>query len=882
LKRISLTIIFLALLSNYSFGQIINVPDDQPTIQEAINASVDGDTVLVGEGTYYENINFKGKAITVGSNFIIDADPAHIDNTVINGSQASDPKQGSVVQIISGEDTTSVLYGFTITGGTGSEDPYGYGTLGGGGIEINFSGAKIQFNKIIDNNVTHDMAVGGGIVIASQINPTLILNNYISNNNLISTGINSLGGGGIFCYDSPIEMILIAENVILSNAILDTAGSFTGSGGGIYLAGSDAQIRNSLIKNNKAMNGGGISISENPGSGTPVVINNTIVNNRASGFGGGIYNNGSILSVANSIIWENSASIDQQISGGLIVQYSNVESGYDGEGNISQDPLFADTVNYYLSSNSPCIDSGNPDLIYNDIEDANNLDSALFPAMSGLRNDMGAYGGNPSNTISKKYSTEFQAFLDNVYAVTSGERQTIVNNFMADIDQFPFVENYNHCYFIYSGYLSSVTVAGDMNSWNDSSTPMLNIDGTDFWFRHFLFDSEARLDYKFVTNGSNWVLDPLNPHTCTGGYGPNSELAMPEYIQPTEIEYRPNIPHGSTKDTIFISTALDNSRTIRVYTPPNYDNSMIEEYPVILFHDGLEYPTLCSAINTIDFLISENLIVPIIAVFVPPVNRTAEYATTKTAEFSSFIIDELMQFVDTEYKTSNDPMLRAMTGISYGGLITTQLCYQHPETFGLCAPFSPSYGANNTSVFLEVINGPKKDIKFYVDWGTYEESITVYSKILVNELENKGYEVESNEWQEGHSWGSWRAHLDIALEYFFPGSAVFVEKTKEIPNKHKLSQNYPNPFNPSTTIIYSIPKKSDVTIRILDVLGSEVATLVNKEQPQGNYEVEFDGSGLTSGIYFYRLQVYTPGRAGAPASSAGQVFVETKKMILLK
>ncbi|MDX1700216.1 MAG: T9SS type A sorting domain-containing protein, partial [Melioribacteraceae bacterium] len=87
-------------------------------------------------------------------------------------------------------------------------------------------------------------------------------------------------------------------------------------------------------------------------------------------------------------------------------------------------------------------------------------------------------------------------------------------------------------------------------------------------------------------------------------------------------------------------------------------------------------------------------------------------------------------------------------------------------------------------------------------------------------------------------------------------------------NKHILYQNYPNPFNPSTTIKYSIPNQSNVTLKVFDLLGSEVATLVNKEQSQGNYEVGFDGSELTSGIYFYRLQ-------------SGN-FVETKKMILLK
>ena len=83
-----------------------------------------------------------------------------------------------------------------------------------------------------------------------------------------------------------------------------------------------------------------------------------------------------------------------------------------------------------------------------------------------------------------------------------------------------------------------------------------------------------------------------------------------------------------------------------------------------------------------------------------------------------------------------------------------------------------------------------------------------------------------------------------------------------------LKQNYPNPFNPRTTIKYQIPKISFVTIKVYDVLGKEISTLVNEEKPAGNYEVEFTGDGLPSGIYFYQL------RAGN--------YIETKKMVLLK
>ena len=81
-----------------------------------------------------------------------------------------------------------------------------------------------------------------------------------------------------------------------------------------------------------------------------------------------------------------------------------------------------------------------------------------------------------------------------------------------------------------------------------------------------------------------------------------------------------------------------------------------------------------------------------------------------------------------------------------------------------------------------------------------------------------------------------------------------VEDQNDIPISFNLSQNYPNPFNPSTKINYSITEFSQVALKIYDVLGTEVATLVNEEKPAGNYEVNFNASQLSSGIYFYKLQ----------------------------
>jgi len=120
-------------------------------------------------------------------------------------------------------------------------------------------------------------------------------------------------------------------------------------------------------------------------------------------------------------------------------------------------------------------------------------------------------------------------------------------------------------------------------------------------------------------------------------------------------------------------------------------------------------------------------------------------------------------------------------------------------------------------------------------------------------------------------------------EYMFAGSGYFFRsinpttsveyENDQYPSNHFLSQNYPNPFNPTTTIAYKIPENEFVTIKVYDILGREVAMLVNEEKSAGSYEVEFNShSGevrnLTSGIYFYQLKT--------------EEYSQTKKMILLK
>jgi len=117
----------------------------------------------------------------------------------------------------------------------------------------------------------------------------------------------------------------------------------------------------------------------------------------------------------------------------------------------------------------------------------------------------------------------------------------------------------------------------------------------------------------------------------------------------------------------------------------------------------------------------------------------------------------------------------------------------------------------------------------------------------------------------GRTPGFWHIIVDALFDYANPTG---VEGETTLPISYKLYQNYPNPFNPSTTIKYQIPEVSFVLLKVYDILGREVATIVNEEKFAGSYEVIFNDVTLPSGIYFYQIQ--TPN------------FIQTKKMILLK
>ncbi len=363
----------------------------------------------------------------------------------------------------------------------------------------------------------------------------------------------------------------------------------------------------------------------------------------------------------------------------------------------------------------------------------------------------------------------FKDFLDELAARPQGERPAVVDGFLNALPAGPCFEGDTVVHFLFRGDAETVSIPCDANEWSPSGFPMKRVEGTNLWYHSHTFESDARLDYKFLLNRSSWILDPMNPRRIEGGYGTNSELRMPGYVAPPELDCRADLPHGNICESYVRSEVLGNTRKVCVYTPAEYPRTN-ERYPVVLFHDGLEFLALGSLNHALDYLIARRRMAPVIGVFIPPVDRTAEYAGHLMGSYHTFITEEVLPFVDQRFRTRTTYADRATVGVSNGGNIALWLGLTYPEKFG-------KISAHSSNIVAAVLNGyddsPRLNLKFYLDIGTYDiAQLVPRLKSFVSLVRSKGYPCVFRKYHEGHSWGNWRAHVSKALKYFFPPRRV--------------------------------------------------------------------------------------------------------------
>ncbi|UCC79564.1 MAG: right-handed parallel beta-helix repeat-containing protein [Candidatus Zixiibacteriota bacterium] len=455
MKKIIVTLVILGMAAA-SPATIINIPADYPTIQQGIDAGTDGDTVLVQPGMYYENINFNGHNIVLGSLYLTTGDTSYIEQTVIDGDFGW--TGAPLVSFSSGEDSTAIITGFAI------QNSYSLDCVGGiycdssspsiryniirdndvlifaAGIQCGNYSNPIISNNIIMNNSSTMSNISGGIHCTGHSNP-IIMENIISENyGDVGGGISSFGnsnpeilynritnngtfmfGGGICLFSGGIiigneiidntaayfgggicsysqDEIIIYNNTIINNSAMDQINGY--GGGGIACINSSPLIEGNVIYGNYAYTaGGGIGCRDNS---NPRIINNAIYGNIADSVGGGLFSFDSYPTLINNIFWADSIGWPDPIeaneifadSGSPTVEYCNIQGGWPGTGNIDVDPLFRnpEAGDFHLMA-MICGDSLDSPCI-----DAGSpyYSDSLLDCSWGLgtsASDMGAYGG---------------------------------------------------------------------------------------------------------------------------------------------------------------------------------------------------------------------------------------------------------------------------------------------------------------------------------------------------------------------------------------------------------------------------------------------------------------------------------------------------------
>jgi len=423
-SRIALLALLLSpLLANPAAAQTtIHVPADQPTIQAGIGAAAPGDVVLVAPGTYFERINFMGKAIVVTS----EAGPSA---TTIDGSAG-----GAVVTFNTDEGRGSVISGFTITNGGGFS---GSGVVvsnaspiidtniitanrGCDGVGINVSfGSPLITNNQITGNIRNGCSggVGGAGIKVSGASAAVIESNFIADNSL--TGASG-GGISLFAAGAPV----IRNNRIVRNSVSGV--SPAAQGGAIYIVNqSDALIVQNLIVGNSAGEGGGIYWLVPSGARGPRLVNNTIVDNQATvaGRGSAVFADGfDVNAVLVNNILVAPAGQTALHCGNFndpnppAIQFNDVFTpggpAYGGicadqtgiNGNISADPAFVAQQgnDFHIQPGSPVIDAGDSTVADLPAMDFENIGRARVIDGNGdgvAVVDMGAYELPPGNRM---------------------------------------------------------------------------------------------------------------------------------------------------------------------------------------------------------------------------------------------------------------------------------------------------------------------------------------------------------------------------------------------------------------------------------------------------------------------------------------------------
>lgn len=372
----------------------------------------------------------------------------------------------------------------------------------------------------------------------------------------------------------------------------------------------------------------------------------------------------------------------------------------------------------------------------------------------------------------------FNTFLLRLKLLSVDKRPAAVKEYLDAARTTPIVENNSDVHFVWYGRATTVILNGDLQrGWTVPDT-MESVPCGDFTFfyRSYIVPPDTRVDYQFNVDGK-YGTDPRNPKITPSGYGPHSELAMPAFVSNPILKYRPDGPHG-TLDSLVWKSRDDTlrPRVVRIYKPFAYET--LNALPTLYVHDGDDALEFEHFTTILDNLIADKTIKPLVAIFIPPVEREKEYVGWKDREFATMLCDELVPIIDRTYHTSGNPRDRAMMGISNGGHISLATVLKRPDVFLNAAGQSSTI----TLQLLEILDcaashrSSHEPFRIYTDVGTYDLDYPGADKSFLSanrefgaDLTRDGIDHVYREVNDGHEWANWRERTEDILKLFFGG-----------------------------------------------------------------------------------------------------------------
>ncbi len=815
----------IALVWLNASATIINIPDDYPTIQEGIDASTDGDTVLVHPGTYVENINFNGHNIVLGSLFLTTGDTTYIAETIIDGDSS-----GSVVTFESGEDSTAIISGLTIRNG--------FSDRGGGIYCFDGSNPIISFNIITENKAPGQFGKGGGI--CCWFSDPWILNNLVMQN--VVRGEPGLGGG-IFCYYSNP---LISDNLIMENYAY---GFIDGHGGGIYLFHSEPEIIGNMIARNHSPYGSGAAIQCRESNA--VIVNNTISGN-TGGPSVDIWDCNPLI--RNTIIWSNTPSAIDTSRGSPDITYCDIEGGWEGEGNIDLDPLFIDPLNwnFNICSESPCIDTGDPetedpDGTRSDIgkffPDHPDCDSGniSFVSVDGDDNTGDGSRENPFRTIQHAVNVSYHqdtvlvlngSYIENV--AINYKNITLASNYIFSYDpidiEMTIIDGGSVSSVISIDFCDSTTsVTGfTIVNGNAENGGGINCNGSDPGIRNNIISENIADHY----GGGICCLDSnpeiygnvIRQNTAGNGGGIFCRRSIPvivnNHISANEVRGSGGGLYYSRDEMMFV--IRDNV----------IDSNSARDGGGISFHGAIAY----------DLTTNNNIVT----------NNSADEKGGGIGLFSPNglkIINFTISGNSAVYgggifcRSSSPDFINTILWNDYPQEIVSS--YSYPE-FTYCNIQGGWEGDGNIDVdplFRDPENGDFHLMSTACGDPYDSPCIDSGSPAILDGLLDC-------------SWGLGTVLSDMGAYGGGDSALVSIDgQDPRVPNQFTLTQNYPNPFNAATTLRYNLDQADNVALTIYNIIGQRIAIPFEGFQQAGEHAFIWDAANYPSGVYFARLEI---------------------------